>query len=161
MAAASGDYRGPQNHGFADTDPEFAEKKRQNYIKSTDSDYVKLAKQGGAKDLLTIAANDKNAEAVDYPKSDWFGHHSMESSEQEKILAERQWHAPDYMTHENKPNGSGSTTNVDAGTKQLTAREERMLIQAKYNSREVPFMSDNLSCWQRKDEPELRSRRHK
>lgn len=67
------------------------------------------------------------------------------------------------MTHEAKPKASAEAlVDTDGGkSKQLTAREERMLIQAKYNNREVPFMSDNLSCWQRKDEPELRSRRHK
>ena len=82
-------------------------------------------------------------------------------------MAERKWHAPDYMT-QSKPEVAEKQSIVksDAADKegkprQLTAREERLRIQAKYNNREVPFQSDNLSCWERKDDPPLRSRRHK
>ena len=79
-------------------------------------------------------------------------------------LAERKWKAPDYMTQEKgepqEPQVEKSPSNQDK-PRELTAREERLLIQAKYNNREVPYQSDNLTFWERKDEPPLRSRRHK
>ena len=80
-------------------------------------------------------------------------------------LAEKKWKAPDYMTHEESPEKTAENAAApkedDGKPRTLTAREERLLIQAKYNNREVPYQSDNLSCWERKEEPPLRSRRHK
>jgi len=93
-------------------------------------------------------------------------------------LAAKQWEAPDYMTHVNevkisdddKSEISGKSDKSDQNPnaqpaaskpKTLTAREERLLIQAKYNNREVPFMSDNLSCWQRKEDPPSRIQHRK
>uniref|UniRef100_H2YL15 Uncharacterized protein n=1 Tax=Ciona savignyi TaxID=51511 RepID=H2YL15_CIOSA len=137
--------------------------RRKNYIKSTDSDYVKLSKQGGAKDLLSISENVRSDVAVDYPKSDWFGHRSLNEENENQMSAG--WKAPDYMVHSedkgkaSRPAAQGAAD--EGAPRALTAREERILIQAKYNGTAAPFQSDNLSFWERKDEPPLRSRRHK
>ncbi|CAK8674569.1 uncharacterized protein C7orf57 homolog [Clavelina lepadiformis] len=153
---ASGDSipASSQIPGLSHVEPE-EDLKRQNYIRESDSEYVKLAKQGGAKDLLSIPNVERSNKPVDYPKSDWFGHHQMEKSDQEKILLEKKWKAPDYMTYEKKPGNGAAKIPASEGGKPppLTAREERLLIQAKYQKREVPYQSDNLSFWERKDEP--------
>ena len=90
--------------------------------------------------------------------------HNSKNSLSKFRLAERKWKAPDYMMHEEnseKKVEKPATPKDEEKPRALTAREERLLIQAKYNNREVPFQSDNLSCWERKEEPPLRSRRHK
>ncbi|XP_002130651.2 uncharacterized protein C7orf57 homolog [Ciona intestinalis] len=166
MAAESGDYMKPTSQipGLSDIMPEDESEKRKNFIKPTDSDYVKLSKQGGAKDLLTINSNVKNDAPVDYPKSDWFGHHGMDDQEQQKTLAERHWKAPDYMVYsEDAKPSSGNRGSVVETEKPraLTAHEEMLLIQAKYKGTSVPYQTDNLSYWERKEDPPLRSRRHK
>ena len=52
-------------------------------VKASDSDYVRLSKQGGEKDLLVIKENAPVAreDAVEYYKSEWFGHHQLTNDE--------------------------------------------------------------------------------
>lgn len=58
---------------------------RRKWIRDTDSKYVKLAKAGGRKHLLTFNNNSKlSSEPVLYPRVDWFDHnvHNDEGDEQ-------------------------------------------------------------------------------
>jgi len=129
-------------------------------VKPSDSDYVRLSKQGGEKDLLVINENAPVAkeDAVEYSKADWFGHHQLSTDEQKKILDEKSWKAPDYMVYdnfsENKVTASPSqqASKPPATGKGLTAREERILIQKKYTGGGAPFQTDGQSFWERKDE---------
>jgi len=125
-------------------------------VKPSDSDYVRLAKQGGEKDLLVINENTPGGEAVAYSKSDWFGHHQLTSDEQKKILDERNWKAPDYMVYDNvtEDNKLTATPSKQAASsaangKALTAREERIRIQQKYTGGGAPFQTDGLTFWER------------
>lgn len=65
------------------------------------------------------------------------------------------------MSEGDKVHGKAAPSQYCEKPRELTAREERLLIQAKYNSREVPYQTDNMSCWERKEEAPLRSRLRK
>jgi len=161
MAAAGDMMSSTQHHGSQDfanlgsvPQGEFI----RGAVKASDSDYVKLSKQGGEKDLLVINENVPRGEAVEYKKSEWFGHHQLTNDEQKKILDEKSWKAPDYMVYDNV---SDKTKITDTPSKQaakpktgagLTAREERILIQQKYTGGGAPFQTDGQSFWERKDD---------
>ncbi|KAG8572305.1 hypothetical protein GDO81_012011 [Engystomops pustulosus] len=51
---------------------------RKKWIRETDSDYVKLAKQGGRPDLLKhVDPSPKKTQAVTYAPPDWYSHETL------------------------------------------------------------------------------------
>lgn len=111
---------------------------RRYWIKETDSEYVKLAKQGGRPDLLMhFAPGTRKGTPVAYALPDWYVHHSKPST-----ATQRQGLAacmPDYMVHEE--------FNPDLGN-------------GNYESRRGPFDFDMKTVWQREAE-ELEKRKTK
>ncbi|XP_067686203.1 uncharacterized protein C7orf57 homolog [Haliotis asinina] len=90
--------------GLSDLPPEFDDKPREMYFKDTDTKYIRLAKQGGRKDLLTFNnCTPKHREPKGYPRVDWF---YLEDNAQEDAVKkeETQWEflLPEYMVHESQ-----------------------------------------------------------
>ncbi|XP_078544310.1 uncharacterized protein C7orf57 homolog isoform X2 [Lissotriton helveticus] len=100
---------------------------RRKWIKDTDSDYVKLSKQGGRPDLLkqtTPAA--RKSSPVSYSIPDWYTHEAMTPPAKQTDAAVSYF--PDYMVHEE------------------SKVEES---DSKYESRRGPFDFDMKTSWQR------------
>ena len=58
--------------GYEEEAPEY-ESPRKNWIKESDTAYVRLAKQGGRQDLLRMREpKPKPAEPKGYPRNDWY-----------------------------------------------------------------------------------------
>ncbi|XP_012665506.2 uncharacterized protein C7orf57 homolog isoform X1 [Otolemur garnettii] len=103
---------------------------RRYWIKETDSEYVKLAKQGGRSDLLMhLAPGTRKGSAAAYSLPDWYIHHSKPpTANQREVPA---FSMPDYMVYEefNPDQANGS-----------------------YESRRGPFDFDMKTVWQREAE---------
>ncbi|XP_008061168.1 uncharacterized protein C7orf57 homolog [Carlito syrichta] len=103
---------------------------RRYWIKETDSEYVKLAKQGGRPDLLKhYAPGTRKGSPVTYSLPDWYIHHSKPpTASQREVPAVS---VPDYMVYEefNPDQANGS-----------------------YESRRGPFDFDMKTVWQREAE---------
>ncbi|XP_032730911.1 uncharacterized protein C7orf57 homolog isoform X2 [Lontra canadensis] len=103
---------------------------RRYWVKETDSEYVKLAKQGGRPDLLKhFVPGTRKGSPVAYSLPDWYVHHSKPpTAEQRQIPAVSM---PDYMVYEefNPQQSNGS-----------------------YESRRGPFDFDVKTVWQREAE---------
>ncbi|KAL4670019.1 hypothetical protein H8959_008573 [Pygathrix nigripes] len=103
---------------------------RRYWIKETDSEYVKLAKQGGRPDLLKhFAPGTRKGSLVAYSLPDWYIHHSKPpTANQQEVRAVSM---PDYMVHEefNPDQANGS-----------------------YAFRRGPFDFDMKTVWQREAE---------
>ncbi|XP_011380034.1 uncharacterized protein C7orf57 homolog [Pteropus vampyrus] len=115
---------------------------RRYWIKETDSEYVKLAKQGGRPDLLMhlvpgtgSGMGTRKGSAVTYSLPDWYVHHSKPpTADQRPVPAV---HVPDYMVYEE--------FNPDPAA-------------GHYESRRGPFDFDVKTVWQREAE-ELEEKR--
>ncbi|XP_028010006.2 uncharacterized protein C7orf57 homolog [Eptesicus fuscus] len=104
---------------------------RRYWIKDTDSEYVKLAKQGGHPDLLMhlVPPGSRKGSPVAYSMPDWYVHHSQPpAASQRRGLAA---YMPDYMVHKE--------FNPD-------------LANGNYESRRGPFDFDVKTIWQREAE---------
>ncbi|XP_063778717.1 uncharacterized protein C7orf57 homolog isoform X2 [Pseudophryne corroboree] len=111
---------------LAEPHNELMNESRRHWIKDTDSDYVKLAKQGGRPDLLkqmTPAAN--KASPVAYATPDWYAHEDVSTTEPNVAPLRN---VPDYMIHE------------EYDTEQ---------IDPKYEGKRGPFDFDQKTMWQR------------
>ncbi|XP_060027537.1 uncharacterized protein C7orf57 homolog isoform X2 [Erinaceus europaeus] len=101
---------------------------RRYWIKETDSEYVKLAKQGGRPDLLKhfVASGSRKGSPVAYAMPDWYIHHNKPSTANQRQVPAVSM--PDYMVYEefnpNQANGS-------------------------YESKRGPFDFDMKTVWQR------------
>ncbi|XP_023570093.1 uncharacterized protein C7orf57 homolog isoform X1 [Octodon degus] len=109
---------------------------RRYWIKDTDSEYVKLAKQGGRPDLLKhLASGSRKGSPVAYALPDWYTHHSKPPTASQRPVPAVSM--PDYMVYEefhpSQANGS-------------------------YESRRGPFDFDMKTVWQREAE-ELEDRK--
>uniref|UniRef100_A0A8D0HA11 Chromosome 7 open reading frame 57 n=1 Tax=Sphenodon punctatus TaxID=8508 RepID=A0A8D0HA11_SPHPU len=109
---------------------------RRKWIKDTDSEYVKLAKQGGQPDLLKYYTPfTRKTSPVAYAAPDWYMHHSKPD--------ESRAHAPslpNYMIHEE--------FNPDQ-------------LNGSYESKRGPFDFDMKSVWQRDAEDKENKERKK
>uniref|UniRef100_A0A8C9DT74 Chromosome 7 open reading frame 57 n=1 Tax=Prolemur simus TaxID=1328070 RepID=A0A8C9DT74_PROSS len=103
---------------------------RRCWVRETDSEYVKLAKQGGRPDLLRhFAPVTGKGSPVAYSLPDWYIHHSKPpTADQREVPAVSM---PDYMVYEefNPDHANGS-----------------------YESRRGPFDFDMKTVWQREAE---------
>ncbi|KAM5302743.1 uncharacterized protein C7orf57 homolog isoform 2-T3 [Glossophaga mutica] len=117
---------------------------RRYWVKETDSEYVKLAKQGGRPDLLMHLApgtmsgtGTRKGSPATYSLPDWYIHHSKPpTAGQRQGLAA---HVPDYMVHE---------------------EFNPSLANSSYESRRGPFDFDRKTVWQREAE-ELETKKKK
>ncbi|MXQ83374.1 hypothetical protein E5288_WYG001373 [Bos mutus] len=103
---------------------------RRYWVKETDSEYVKLAKQGGRPDLLKhFAPGTTKGSPVAYSLPDWYIHHSKPpTADQRQVPAVS---IPDYMVYEE--------FNPDQAT-------------GNFESRMGPFDFDMKTIWQREAE---------
>uniref|UniRef100_A0A8C9P1W2 Chromosome 7 open reading frame 57 n=1 Tax=Spermophilus dauricus TaxID=99837 RepID=A0A8C9P1W2_SPEDA len=103
---------------------------RKYWIKETDSEYVKLAKQGGRPDLLKhFAPGTRQGSPVAYALPDWYIHHSkppMAHQHEVPVVS-----MPDYMVYEEFNPGQANSN---------------------YESRRGPFDFDMKTVWQREAE---------
>ncbi|XP_030727216.1 uncharacterized protein C7orf57 homolog isoform X1 [Globicephala melas] len=103
---------------------------RRCLVKETDSEYVKLAKQGGQPDLLKhFAPGTSKGSPVAYSLPDWYVHHSQPPTADRRQVPAAS--IPDYMVYEesNRDHASGN-----------------------YESRRGPFDFDMKTVWQREAE---------
>ncbi|KAF7470291.1 uncharacterized protein C7orf57 homolog isoform X1 [Marmota monax] len=103
---------------------------RKYWIKETDSEYVKLAKQGGRPDLLKhFAPGTRQGSPVAYALPDWYIHHSKPpTAHQHEVPVVSM---PDYMVYEEFNPGQANSN---------------------YESRRGPFDFDMKTVWQREAE---------
>ncbi|XP_036859055.2 uncharacterized protein C7orf57 homolog isoform X2 [Manis javanica] len=103
---------------------------RRYWIKETDSEYVKLAKQGGRPDLLMhFAPGTRKGSPVAYSLPDWYIHHSKpQTTNQRQAPAIA---LPEYMVYEEFNPGQAN---------------------GSYESRRGPFDFDVKTVWQREAE---------
>ncbi|XP_045142316.1 uncharacterized protein C7orf57 homolog isoform X1 [Echinops telfairi] len=103
---------------------------RRYWIKETDSEYVKLAKQGGRPDLLKhFGPGTRKGSPVTYTMPDWYIHHSKPPTADQKEVPVISM--PDYMVYEEfNPDQSNGN----------------------YESRRGPFDFDMKTVWQREAE---------
>uniref|UniRef100_A0A8C6B868 Chromosome 7 open reading frame 57 n=1 Tax=Monodon monoceros TaxID=40151 RepID=A0A8C6B868_MONMO len=110
---------------------------RRYWVKETDSEYVKLAKQGGQPDLLKhFAPGTSKGSPVAYSLPDWYVHHSQPpTADRRQVPAVS---IPDYMVYEesNPDHASGN-----------------------YESRRGPFDFDMKTVWQREAEELVKEKR--
>ncbi|CAL1534511.1 unnamed protein product [Lymnaea stagnalis] len=108
IGAPKVDYPAPSNiPGIGYDDPESLQKQevREMVFKESDTNYIRLAKMGGRKDLLAFKAEDprkKSAGPVGYPRNDWFYLEDNRREDQNKPEEEKQpWEflLPEYMVH--------------------------------------------------------------
>uniref|UniRef100_A0A8C2LEM7 Predicted gene 11992 n=1 Tax=Cricetulus griseus TaxID=10029 RepID=A0A8C2LEM7_CRIGR len=113
---------------------------RRYWIKETDSEYVKLAKQGGRPDLLKhFVPGTRKGSPVAYSLPDWYIHHSKPPTAHHREVPVVSM--PDYMVYEefNSDQANGS-----------------------YESRRGPFDFDMKTVWQREaEELEIEKRKVK
>ncbi|XP_053116234.1 uncharacterized protein C7orf57 homolog isoform X1 [Hemicordylus capensis] len=99
---------------------------RRKWIKDTDSEYVKLAKQGGRPDLLRhFTPTPRKVPMATYGAPDWYTHHGKPPGADESKT--RVSAMPDYMVHE----------------------EFKVEQPASYEPKRGPFDFDMKSVWQR------------
>ncbi|XP_003465823.3 uncharacterized protein C7orf57 homolog isoform X1 [Cavia porcellus] len=111
---------------------------RRYWIKDTDSEYVKLAKQGGRPDLLKhLAAGSRRGSPVAYALPDWYIHHSKPPTANQRPAPAASM--PDYMVYQE----FHPSSRADGGS---------------YESRRGPFDFDVKTVWQREAE-ELQERK--
>ncbi|XP_069469427.1 uncharacterized protein C7orf57 homolog isoform X2 [Ambystoma mexicanum] len=111
---------------LAEPHGELAIESRRKWIRDTDSDYVKLSKQGGRPDLLKQTAPAARKSPVAYSVPDWYTHEPMTPQAKETDAATS--YMPDYMVHEDS-----KVEDPDN----------------KYESRRGPFDFDVKTVWQR------------
>lgn len=79
---------------------------RRKWIRETDSKYVRLAKEGGRKDLFNYREHKPSSKgAVPYPRVDWFDHrkdHSPEIAEEQNYTTGSTYRSayPEWYVHE-------------------------------------------------------------
>ncbi|XP_036086423.1 uncharacterized protein C7orf57 homolog [Rousettus aegyptiacus] len=109
---------------------------RRYWVRETDSEYVKLAKQGGRPDLLVhfvpatgSGTGTRKGSAAAYSLPDWYIHHSKPPTADRRPVPAV--HVPDYMVYEEfNPDPAAS----------------------HYESRRGPFDFDVKTVWQREAE---------
>nr|XP_005278609.1 uncharacterized protein C7orf57 homolog isoform X1 [Chrysemys picta bellii] len=100
---------------------------RRKWIKDTDSEYVKLAKQGGRPDLLKhFTPSTRKTSPVAYAAPDWYTHPSKPSPDDESKAHVSSM--PDYMVHEEFKSDQ---------------------LNGNYETKRGPFDFDMKSTWQR------------
>ncbi|XP_043396412.1 uncharacterized protein C7orf57 homolog isoform X6 [Chelonia mydas] len=100
---------------------------RRKWIKDTDSEYVKLAKQGGRPDLLKhFTPSTRKTSPVSYAAPDWYTHHSKPPTDDESKAHVSSM--PDYMVHEEFKSDQ---------------------LNGNYETKRGPFDFDIKSIWQR------------
>lgn len=101
---------------------------RKKWITETDSDYVKLAKQGGRPDLLKqMDPPPKKTQQASYAAPDWYGHDPLTTPSEKTDAPLR--NVPDYMVHEEFGEEEGN--------------------DEKYEMKRGPYDFDQKSIWQR------------
>ncbi|XP_028919675.1 uncharacterized protein C7orf57 homolog isoform X1 [Ornithorhynchus anatinus] len=130
--------------------PEIAFRSRRKWIKDTDSDYVKLAKQGGRPDLLkhTTPGTRKDS-PVAYSVPDWYIHHSKPTT-----VDQTHYTVPDWYTHHSKPSAADQREIPLSSMPDYMIHEEFNPNQANgiYESKRGPFDFDMKTFWQREAE---------
>lgn len=121
-------------------------RRRKHAMNDFGSKYIRLAKQGGRKNLLKFyEKNWSENEKVNYPRVDWFDHHQMSQQEEKEILSRSAWKPPDYMTSHQHENvmpavGGDDVTNDDLAW----ARREGRRNCSKFQTRNAPFHTNDF-----------------
>lgn len=130
------------------------------YYKDTDTKYVRLAKQGGRRDLLNYQEFDKRTDAVAYPRVNWFylEDNALEDAKKKK---EMNWKfgVPDYMT-QNLPRNRESGDQIDElqqlESLKMDVHEKSMASSAQdpHSAKDLPNPSLNQNmATERETEP--------
>ncbi|KAL8566127.1 hypothetical protein ACOMHN_005103 [Nucella lapillus] len=104
--------------GLGETETLEPEEPREMVFRDTDTKYIRMAKMGGRKDLLTIKPNEMKKNAVSYPRNDWFylADNEMEdraNKEQEEV--DWQFMLPEYMVHQSRGAGPSQGGDLEGG----------------------------------------------
>ncbi|KAH9491780.1 hypothetical protein Btru_030862 [Bulinus truncatus] len=109
VGAPKVEYPAPSNiPGLGFDDPADVQKQeiKEMMFKDTDTNYIKLAKMGGRKDLLSFKTENerqKSAGPIGYPRNDWFylEDNKLEDDSNRKTEEKQPWQflLPDYMVH--------------------------------------------------------------
>lgn len=93
----------PGLDGHMDYEPE----EQKQYIKESDSAYIRLAKQGGRPNLLQIAEPKPRQGPAGYPRCEWYYDEDM--TDEKASEQPYQFLLPDYMVHPNEREESGDS----------------------------------------------------
>ncbi|XP_028403058.1 uncharacterized protein C7orf57 homolog [Dendronephthya gigantea] len=116
---------------------------KRKWFRDTDSKYVKLAKAGGRKNLLSFMPGKLSSEPVLYPRVDWFDHHGdheentnykQKSTTDYVVLPE--W----YIHNESVDDHNDADVSMDTTENQLSNGQ---------NSKKKPMIGDSMTVWQR------------
>jgi len=109
---------------------------KRKWIRETDSKYVQMAKQGGRRGLLSFREPKPSAaEAVPYPRVDWFDHEHPDEQEEEHVhqTEELQRHEPQKPGYRVLPNWYVHDQEGDEQTMQGEWREQQHTVKQKRN----------------------------
>lgn len=129
---------------------------RRKWIRDTDSKYVKLAKAGGRKNLLSFMPAKLSSEPVLYPRVDWFDHGQNESQEEDKN--DKQKSAKDYVV---LPEWYVHDEPGDDSTEVAMETNENELSNGQEAKKKPMLGYDTMTIWEReaKEATEGTSRR--
>lgn len=101
--------------GLGNIEPLEREVPREMMFRETDTEYIRKAKMGGSKDLLTIRPNPEGKKApVGYPRSEWF--YLEDNALEDKDKQQEQWQflLPEYMVHQEYGNTTANDRSEEA-----------------------------------------------
>lgn len=118
---------------------------RRKWIRDTDSKYIKLAKGGGRKNLLTFRSPQVKAEEpVPYPRVEWFDH---EHPEEEVDESSHEFVVQNEEENKEKKQGYQVLPEWYVHVHDVPADDE--IVTGSYRSKRPIMGFDNLSKWQR------------
>ncbi|RMX55059.1 hypothetical protein pdam_00007275 [Pocillopora damicornis] len=121
---------------------------RRKWIRDTDSKYIKLAKGGGRKNLLTFRSPQVKAEEpVPYPRVEWFDH---EHPEEEVDESSHEFVVQNEEENKEKKQGYQVLPEWYVHVHDVPADDE--IVTGSYRSKRPIMGFDNLSKWQRENE---------
>ena len=111
------------------------EEPKTNWIKESDTKYIRMCKAGGRPDLLQMRApKPKPNEPQGYPRVDWF-YLEDNRAEDDAIRANERWEfkLPEYMVHDHyQPNGPDTDDSLPYRPKRLPyARDTKTIYESE------------------------------
>ncbi|XP_078345208.1 uncharacterized protein C7orf57 homolog isoform X2 [Oculina patagonica] len=120
---------------------------RRKWIRDTDSKYIKLAKGGGRKNLLSFRTPPQKAEEpVAYPRVDWFDHEHPAEDELDEYYDDEAQHMEEHKEHKE---GYHVLPEWYVHSHVHDVPDEDQFVTGSYRTKRPIMGFDNLSKWQR------------
>ncbi|XP_001636823.3 uncharacterized protein C7orf57 [Nematostella vectensis] len=144
-----------------DVDERFFKRK---WIRDTDSKYIKLAKGGGRKNLLSFKTPPQpSEEAVLYPRAEWFDHYHPEEEEDgvvppvEQVFQTSKRRPPQAQHHHVLPEWY---VHEEANAESHTQHQQQIPTEQKKKKKRANLVSfDNMTAWERQAAEDIEQHR--